>query len=521
VKANSWTIRSRIIAGFGAILVVAAGFGLYAVERLSRINTDASNIWKSNLPAMERASTLQKNIQLLGDKSSGLFTKEIMSPSDELRADFALQIQTNLAVMQQMAESYSGQVRDADERGLYSRFESAQLNYVSVFKRGMELCSSGRPQDAMELKEGELEPALTAFLQTANALEDFNQKRGETAAINIQSAVSSARTSVWIGLLAVLISAGVISMVIIMGTTKILTRVTLSLSEAAERLSETSALVSAGSHTVAQNCVQQAASLEEVNATLEEMTSISIKNSHHAETAASIAQQTHSTAGSGSKHMSDLDTAIQDINSASDDIAAIIKTIDSIAFQTNILALNAAVEAARAGEAGLGFAVVANEVRTLAQRSAQAAHETAERIQGTITKTARTAQLSRQLKDTFVEIVKNANEVNQLDQNVAGYSKEQADGIRQVTTAVSALEKTTQANAANSEESAATVEELHAQSSTLKQNINELQQLVGGAPAPVSAPSMPPRPPSYSGRPIVPHLSHGATLSPAQVSSTF
>ena len=98
MKTRVWTIRHRIIAGFGAIILVAGGFGLFAVERLSRINADASDILASNLPAIVRASALQKNIQSLGDKSSVLFTKEIMSPTDDLRADFAAQIQNRYAI---------------------------------------------------------------------------------------------------------------------------------------------------------------------------------------------------------------------------------------------------------------------------------------------------------------------------------------------------------------------------------------------------------------------------------------
>ena len=160
-------------------------------------------------------------------------------------------------------------------------------------------------------------------------------------------------------------------------------------------------------------------------------------NTEHARKATDLAKQTHVAAENGERHMQELDAAIQDINASSDDIAKIIKTIDEIAFQTNILALNAAVEAARAGEAGMGFAVVADEVRNLAQRSAQSAKETAAKIEGAIRKTARGAELSHRVSEAFKEILVNAQGVDQLDLDVANGSKELSQGISQLNAAVS------------------------------------------------------------------------------------
>jgi methyl-accepting chemotaxis protein len=232
---------------------------------------------------------------------------------------------------------------------------------------------------------------------------------------------------------------------------------------------------------VAEGATEQAASLEETSASLTELSSMTKANCAHTRKATELAHATHAAADRGAGHMAELDHAIQDINASSDDIAKIIKTIHEIAFQTNLLALNAAVEAARAGEAGMGFAVVADEVRSLAQRSAQAAKETEGRIAGAIAKTARGAELSRTVTDTFKDILANARGVNELDAEVADSTAEQNHGLSQIHTAVVQMDKVTQANAASAEESAAAAAELNAQAATMRQSVAELLNLFGAS----------------------------------------
>jgi methyl-accepting chemotaxis protein len=273
--------------------------------------------------------------------------------------------------------------------------------------------------------------------------------------------------------------------------------------DAASAQEESSAReISTASQRLAEGASEQAASLEETSATLEEISSMTRRNAEHAGNAETIAAETRIAADHGAADMQEMVRAMGEIKTASDNIARIIKTIDEIAFQTNILALNAAVEAARAGEAGAGFAVVADEVRSLARRSALAARETADRITASIQKSEHGVRVSTKVSASLNDIADKARRMNDLVREIAGGSKEQSEGISQVNTAVGQLDTVTQSNAAAAEQSASASEELSAQSVELKAAVGRLVVIVSGAgrlaakAAPAAALPPPPAPPA-------------------------
>ena len=260
------------------------------------------------------------------------------------------------------------------------------------------------------------------------------------------------------------------------------------LSENARAVTMEAMQISAASESLASGANQQAASLEETSASLDAMAAVIQQNAEHSQRADALAREARTAADGGVSDMQMMNTAMVAIKASSDDVANIIKSINEIAFQTNILALNAAVEAARAGEAGAGFAVVADEVRSLAQRSAAAAKETEQKIQSAISRTAQGVEISRKVESVLQEIVTRVREVSELIAEVASASREQSQGIGQINAAVGQLEKVTQSNAAIAEQSASAVQGLKQQSTAMNQAIEELVALVNNDSAQIQVP---------------------------------
>jgi methyl-accepting chemotaxis protein len=300
----------------------------------------------------------------------------------------------------------------------------------------------------------------------------------EAANTSAQKLASASRIMI-VGLVVALLVGVTVAFFIIRNSNRVLTTVANALNEGSDQVVSASGQVSSASQTLAEGASEQASSLEESSSSLEEMSSMTKRNSENARKANELAKEARAAADKGVGDMHTMAAAMEAIKVSSDDIAKIIKTIDEIAFQTNILALNAAVEAARAGEAGMGFAVVADEVRNLAQRCAQAAKETSGKIEGAIVKTGQGVEISSKVAAALNEIVTKVRQVDELVTEVAGASREQTDGIAQINMAVGQMDKVTQSNASTAEESAAAAEELNSQARVMKQSVAELLQLVG------------------------------------------
>ncbi len=259
-----------------------------------------------------------------------------------------------------------------------------------------------------------------------------------------------------------------------------LTGTLLTVREASDQISSGAEQVSETSSSLANGATQQAAALEEISASMTEMSEQTANNASNASTANKLSVEARGAAERGNGQMQNMVSAMNRIKSSAEDISKIIKVIDEIAFQTNLLALNAAVEAARAGQHGKGFAVVAEEVRNLAARSAKAARETATLIQDSVERTNNGVSIAEDTAKSLNEIVTDITKVSDLVAEIAAASQEQSQGISQVNEGLVQLNDVNQRTTATSEECAAIADELSSQTGDLRQMLQRFQLNAAG-----------------------------------------
>lgn len=499
MKSQRLQLSTKLLMSFLtiAIITAAVGFvgwnGLQRVARAMEVTTEKIKARRTFLAeAVNHARSAQvsfktqvqewKNILLRGgdqaafDKSFADFEKEESNTTASLTELRKLMVKEGLPVIKVDAAS-----RALAELGV--SYRNALKSYQAT--------NAGSAQIVDKLVRGIDRPptqAIDDIVAMVNAFESENSKDDQERLLQDKARIQL----LTIGMVA----AGIV-LALCLGTylsisiSRQIRRVVTQLNAGAAEVSLASSHITRASQTLAEGASEQAASLEETSASLEEIASIIKRNAENAAQAKELAGKTRNAADAGFQDMVAMGKAMQEIKDSSDDIGKIIRTIDEIAFQTNILALNAAVEAARAGEAGMGFAVVAEEVRNLAQRSALAAKETEAKIESALSKTSQGVTISGKVAASLNDIVGKIREVDTLAAEVANASREQSQGIQQVNMAVTQMDKITQGNAAGAEESASAAEELSAQASSLKEVVGELLSMVGGTAAAHPGSSLP------------------------------
>ncbi|HSI84527.1 MAG: methyl-accepting chemotaxis protein [Candidatus Methylacidiphilales bacterium] len=348
---------------------------------------------------------------------------------------------------------------------------------VAVSNSRPAAVNAPRTAEAMEVE----------FLKASDAISNISQKLGTDARIRLDDRMNSARS--WIVFISV--SAAVVTIflaiIILVWLRHRINNLITSLMQHVEFTTSALGQVTASSHTLLQGAPELAASLQEISSSLEELGGVARRNSENARKANGLATETRSTAENGDLRLQEMSQLLESMKTSSTSSSRIIRTIDEIAFQTNILALNASVEAARAGEAGMGFAVVAEEVRNLAQRTAEAARETADHIEASVQQNTRAVTLGSGVSNTFSEIVVRIRRMDDLVAEIAAASEEQRQGVDQVNLALAQIDKVTQSNAASAEEAASSELDLNQQTDYLagvlmdfQRIISDTQQEVGG-----------------------------------------
>jgi len=321
--------------------------------------------------------------------------------------------------------------------------------------------------------------AVNELSTSIDAIADEGFSAIVTTSEETSSSLSNASWMMIIGVVAGLFISVILAFFLIKSIVKVVVDSVKSLSEGTAQVVSASEQISSASVSLAEGASSQASSVEEVSATIEEATASNNQNADNSREANLLAQHSNDAARIGNQQVSDLMVAMEKITDSSQKIAKIIKTIDEIAFQTNLLALNAAVEAARAGEHGLGFAVVAEEVKNLAERSAGAAKEITGIIEASIDQVKMGTEVANRTKESFTEILTSIKKTSDLIGEIAISAKEQAEGMNQIATAMGSVDQITQQNASASEETAAAAEELNAQALSMLESVAEIAALAG------------------------------------------
>ncbi|MFA6498466.1 MAG: methyl-accepting chemotaxis protein [Desulfurivibrionaceae bacterium] len=474
-----WPIGKRISLVVAALLLICLlsnGVNFLAFLDLQQ---DLTHLRVNCIPGTSLAGNLAEHMEksfshllLARLASSAEEREEMLQEFNQLIADYGADL-----------VEYEKTISQTDDRANFKKLKLMDADYRGLCRAYIDLLRGAKNEEAERLLDSKLSPAYDALSAQVAVVLQWNIDAAQTA---VQGMTEDTHRGNRLMLLVSVLALGlgiVLSGVSIRSIKKTLAVVIGHIQETSQQVLTAAQQTAASGETLSQGASEQAAALEETSATMEELSSMTMLNAENARQTDTLSRDTHLAASNGAQEIRIMGQAMDDIKIASEGIAKIIKTIDAIAFQTNLLALNAAVEAARAGESGAGFAVVAAEVRNLAQRSAQAAKETAEKIQDSIDKTTQGVISSSNVTATFSDIVGKTKEMETIASEVSHASQEQTTGIRQISVTVNQLDAVTQAIAANAEETAAASAELNAQAEAMIKSVNELILLAGTGPA--------------------------------------
>ncbi|XAH21513.1 methyl-accepting chemotaxis protein [Xylophilus sp. GW821-FHT01B05] len=555
MKISDWKMGSKLAVAFGLMVLLVLGLGGVALASLARINGNVVEIAGNWLPSVEALGNMRVNANRLRLAEGTLVMSRTQDQSNALAAEVAGQRKA-------LADSeaiYQPLVTPGEEETAYREYLQRRDAYLKSLDEVVQLARAGGEEgvdEAVRRFAGDTRTVFEAFVQSMARLTQINSQ----GAAGSRSYAEEAYDTVRLGVVGFVLAAIVIGIFVSVWMTRLVTRPLRKAMDAsaqiaagnlavdvdvrgkdevsqllqalahmrdslakvvggvranAESVATASAQIAQGNNDLSARTEQQASALEETAASMEQLGSTVRQNADNARQANQLALNASTVAIQGGEVVSEVVDTMKGINDSSRRIADIIGTIDGIAFQTNILALNAAVEAARAGEQGRGFAVVAAEVRSLAQRSADAAKE----IKGLISASVERVELGTALVDkagaTMTEVVTAIRRVTDIMGEISAASAEQSAGVGQVSEAVTQMDQATQQNAALVEESAAAAASLRGQAEELVRAVAVFQLARGSVAMAPPARAVPQPAPAVSRAAPAPKVVAKAPAAPA------
>ncbi|MBT9487111.1 MAG: MCP four helix bundle domain-containing protein [Rubrivivax sp.] len=506
---NNLRIGVRLGIGFALLITAALGIALFARLSLADVNTELHLLTDDRIVKVEQLEGVKDNVNLIARSVRNLAL--LSDPAQ--KATEAKRIDEAAAANAKLLDGLNQDIQSDKGKALLKVVNDARGPYNTSVGAVTQLGLANKAEEATQMLLGETRKVQNAYMTALQALIEFQKELMAQSSKDVDATVAQAGTL----MLAIAAVAGAAGALLAWFITRSITRPiqravqvaetvaggdlrsvievdsrdeTGQLLAALKRMNEAlvntvstvrgnadsvataSSQIAQGNVDLSQRTEEQASNLQQTAASMEQLTATVKQNADTARQAAQLATSASGVAGQGGEVVGKVVATMEDISHSSKKIADIIGTIDGIAFQTNILALNAAVEAARAGEQGRGFAVVASEVRSLAQRSAQAAKEIKTLIGASVEKVEAGTALVGDAGRTMGEIVSQVRRVNDLISEISAASVEQTSGIGQIGDAVTQLDQVTQQNAALVEESAAAAESLKVQAGQLAQAVS-------------------------------------------------
>jgi methyl-accepting chemotaxis protein len=507
----NWKVGTRLGAGFGLVLFLTAVLLALAMSRLYSVGAANRQTAGYDWSLAQAAATVNAGVQ-----ANARGALELAVADAARTAPIRARIDATDKAVSEALEVLDTADAPAEEKSLAAKIRQARTGFSAALAKVAKSAEQGNKDEAVKIATAEALPALDALQAEVRDLTTLQRRRVDQRAAEVDGTIASTR--MWmLGLGLVTLAAGaglayvltrsvadplaealLIAETVASGDLSqdfeterggdfgrllssmgemedTLTDLVTRIKESTDSITVASKQIAAGNSDLSQRTEQQASSLEETAASMEELTATVKQNADRARSASGLAANASEIAERGGEVVGNVVATMNAISTSSRKIVDIIGTIEGIAFQTNILALNAAVEAARAGEQGRGFAVVAGEVRSLAQRSAEAAKEIKELIGDSVTQVESGATLVGKAGETMHEIVEAVKRVNGILGEISLASAQQSEGIEQVNVAVAHMDTATQQNAALVEEASAAATALSAQAQQLQLAVGEFK----------------------------------------------